>query len=85
MTELQKIQAAFEEWSQSNCNLLGNSEEERLAMMTAQDDAAALFWPLLESFYARQADPKRGVWADEMAAVRKLKAQLGMELMAHEK
>lgn len=76
MTELDSIRAAFEGWCQKELTPL-----ETIGAI----NATALFWPLLQSYYARQADPKQGVSAHEMRVVKELKAALGMELWAHEK
>lgn len=79
MSELELIKQAFKEYA----------DKESMNWMPADwyeqgmQDAAALFWPFLELYFKVQADD-RGLYADEIKALYKLKAQLGMPLKAHE-
>jgi hypothetical protein len=43
-------------------------------------DAADLFWPFVEMYFKRQADPKRGVTAEEMTVLHEFMAKLGLTL-----
>lgn len=44
-----------------------------------------LLWPFVEALQKIQADPKRGIYADEQRLFYELKAKLGMPLMEWEK
>lgn len=71
---MDELERALENWAN-----IGTNDWTQLM------ETVELLYPFVEFYLKVKADPKRGLYADEMAMLVKLKQQLGVPLMEHEK